>query len=223
MQALLLVFGVYGSFFLYIRIMKRFKDIFAEVVSRVLDPVWEIPAAILLAIGFAVKEGLRWRFVGLLLFIDFVVPFIFFLTMLYHSQIDNWDMQKRSQRVPLIIFGLLCNLGGLWLARELGKHELVSILVVFYAIAVVFGVITVKWKISLHAGMNAVLISMINIFYGYKYFWMYGLLLLVSWARVYQKHHTWPQVIMGSVLGIVMVTAGMYLVSAGRLVFIDMD
>jgi membrane-associated phospholipid phosphatase len=202
---------------------QNFKDIFAEVVSRVLDPVWEIPAVILLAIGFAVKEGLRWRFVGLLLFIDFVVPFIFFLTMLYHRQIDNWDMQKRSQRLPLIIFGLLCNLGGLWLARELGKDELVSILVVFYSIALVFGLITAKWKISLHAGMNAVLISMINIFYGYKYFWMYGLLALVAWARVYQKHHTWLQVIVGSALGIVMVTLGMYLVSAGQLVFIDMD
>ncbi len=201
----------------------RTKDLLAEVISRALDPVWEIPAVILLAIGFAVKEGLRWRFVGLLLFIDFVVPFIFFLTMLYHRQIDNWDMQKRSQRVPLYIFTSICHLGGILIARELGKNELVSILLVFYAIGITFGIITTKWKISLHAGVNSGLISMINIFYGYKYFWMYGLLLLVSWARVYQKHHTWLQVIMGSVIGIVMVTLGMYLVSAGQLVFIDMD
>ncbi len=188
-----------------------------------LDPIWVIPVGILVAIGFAVKEGLRWRFLGLILFIDAVIPTIFFLLMLYHKQIKDWDMQNRAERVPLYIFTTICHLGGILIARELGKNELVSILLVFYAIGITFGVITTKWKISLHAGVNAGLISMINIFYGYKYFWMYGLLFLVSWARVYQKHHTWMQVIMGSALGIVMVTLGMYLVSAGRLVFIDMD
>lgn len=185
----------------YSGIMKKLKNIFAEVVSRALDPVWEIPIAILLAIAFAVREGLRWRFLGLILFIDAVVPMIFFLIMLYHRQIKDWDIQNRAQRIPLYLFTLICHLGGLWLAHELGKAELVNVLSVFYGVAIVFFVITLKWKISLHAGVNAVLITTINMFYDWQYAWLYILLYLVMWARVYQKHHTWAQVILGALLG----------------------
>lgn len=174
--------------------------------------MWEIPLALLLAIGFAVREGLRWRFVGLLLFIDAVVPLIFFLTMLYHKQIKDWDIQNRVQRIPLYLFTMICHLGGIWLAHELGRTELVSILLVFYAVAVIFFVITLKWKISIHAGVNAVLFTAINIFYDFKYVWLYILLCLVMWARVYQKHHTWGQVIVGSILGGVCVAVGLGLI-----------
>ncbi|MCE7897928.1 MAG: hypothetical protein DPW11_04690 [bacterium] len=181
--------------------MKRFKDIFAEIVSRVLDPVWEIPLAILLAVAFAATEGLRWRFLGLLLFIDAVVPMIFFLIMLLNKQIKDWDIQKRQQRIPLYTFTLICHLAGLWLAHELGKTELVSVLGVFYVVGIIFTLITLKWKISLHGGVNAVLVTAINMFYGWQYLWLYGLLALVMWARVYQRHHSWAQVTAGAVLG----------------------
>lgn len=181
--------------------MKRFKVIWAEIISRVLDPVWEIPLALLAAIAFAVHEGLRWRFMGLLLFIDAVVPLIFFLTMLYHKQIRDWDIQNRIQRIPLYLFTMICHLGGIWLAHELGRDQLVSILLVFYAVAIVFFAITLKWKISLHAGVNAVLFTTVNMFYDWRYSWLYILLCLVMWARVYQKHHTWAQVMVGAILG----------------------
>ena len=196
-------------------LVKKFKDILAEVVSRVLDPVWEIPGAIVLAVTFAMQEGLRWRFMGLLLFIDGVVPMIFFLTMLLNKQIKDWDIQKRAQRIPLYLFTLVCHLGGIWLAHELGKSELVSILLVYYATAIVFGVITTFWKISLHAGVNAVLITTINMFYGWHYYWLYGLLYLVMWARVYQKHHTWAQVVVGAGMGTLMIIIGLRLAGLG--------
>lgn len=192
--------------------MKKFKDVFAEVVSRVLDPVWEIPLAILLAVAFAASEGLRWRFLGLLLFIDAVVPMIFFVMMLINKQIKNWDIQKREQRIPLYTFTLICHLAGLWLAHELGKGELALVLGVFYVVGIIFALITLKWKISLHAGVNAVLFTAINMFYGWHYMWLYGLLLIVMWARVYQKHHTWEQVLAGASLGGGLVGVGLNLV-----------
>lgn len=188
---------------------REMKKIFAEVISRVLDPVWEIPIAIMLAIVFAVREGLRWRFLGLILFIDAVVPMIFFLTMLYHKQIKDWDMQNRVERIPIYIFTLICHMGGLWLAHELGKTQLVLILLVYYVIGVVFVGVTSRWKISIHAGVNAVLITSLNMFYGWQYAWLYGLLYLVMWARVYQKHHTWAQVCWGAGLGGAMVAIGL--------------
>lgn len=192
--------------------MKKFKNIFAEIISRVLDPVWEIPVAILLAVAFAASEGLRWRFLGLLLFIDAIVPMIFFIMMLVNKQIKDWDIQKREQRVPLYTFTLICHLAGLWLAHELGKRELVEVLLVFYLVGIVFALITMKWKISLHAGVNTALIMAINMFYGWQYSWLFGLLPFVVWARVYQKHHTWEQVIAGALIGGGMVGLGLSVV-----------
>lgn len=192
--------------------MSKFKDIFAEVVSRVLDPVWEIPGAIILAVMFAMQEGLRWRFMGLLLFIDGVVPMVFFLTMLLNKQIKDWDIQNRAQRIPLYLFTLICHLGGLWLAHELGKGSLFQVLLTYYIVAVSFFLITLKWKVSLHAGVNAVLITTIVAFYGLQYAWLYGLLSLVAWARVYQKHHTWAQVGAGAMIGTVIIALGFWLV-----------
>lgn len=192
--------------------MKKFKDLFAEIVSRILDPVWEIPLAILLAVAFAATEGLRWRFLGLLLFIDAVVPMIFFVMMLINKQIKDWDIQKREQRIPLYTFTLICHLAGLWLAYELGKVELALVLGVFYVVGIIFALITLRWKISLHAGVNAVLFTAINAFYGLDYLWLYGLLVLVMWARVYQKHHSWTQVTAGAVLGGGLVGVGLTLV-----------
>ena len=188
--------------------MKQLKKISAQLLSRLLDPVWEIPGAILIAIAFAVREGLRWRFLGLILFIDAVVPLVFFLTMLYHKQIKDWDIQSRAQRIPLYLFTMICHLGGIWLAHELGKGELVSVLIVFYAIAVIFFVITLKWKISLHAGVNAVLFTTINVFYGWRYVWLYVVLFLVMWARVYQKRHSVAQVVAGALIGFFVVVLG---------------
>ena len=201
--------------------MKKFNQVFAEVVSRVLDPVWEMPVALLLAMAFAVSEGLRWRFMGLLVFIDAVVPTIFFLTMLYHRQIHDWDMQKRSERIPLYVFTMICHLGGMWLAHELGKTELVSILLVFYAVAAIFALVTLEWKISLHAGVNAGLITVINIFYSWRFSWMYLLLLAVMWARVYQKHHTWAQVIVGAGVGAGVILIGFWMVGLGMVKWVD--
>lgn len=187
------------------------RAILAEVISRVFDPVWEIPAAIVLAVMFAMQEGLRWRFLGLLLFIDGIVPFIFFLTMLQHKQIRDWDIQNRRERIPLYAFTLMCHLGGIWLAHELGKAELVAVLSVFYLVAIVFAGITTFWKISLHTGVNAVLITAIVLFYGPQYAWLYLTLALVTWARVYQKHHTLSQALSGAGLGAGIVWVGLRL------------
>lgn len=191
--------------------MKKFTKLFAELVSRLFDPVWEIPAAILLAVGFAMQEGLRWRFLGLLLFVDAVVPMVFFLIMLYHKQIKDWDIQNRAQRIPLYMFTLVCHLGGLWMAHELEKAGLFPILLVYYVVGIVFFVISLKWKISLHAGVNAVLFTTINIFYGWRFWWLYIPLCLVMWARVYQKHHSWQQVLAGSVIGMAVIIVGFWL------------
>lgn len=165
------------------------------------DPTIGIPIAIFLAIWIAISEGLRWRFLGLLIFIDLVMPFIFMMTMLYHRQISEFDIRKREQRIPLYVFAMMCHLAGAWLASSVGKTELAAILTVFWILGAVFTIVTYFWKISLHGGVNAVLIMFINVLFGWSYWYLFAILPIVGWARVAGKHHTWPQYIAGAVVG----------------------
>lgn len=173
----------------------------ARVISRVFDPVFEIPFTIGLAMLLAVEEGIRWRFLGLLLFLDILVPFIFFLMMLLHGQISSWDIRKREQRLPLYFFTILCHLGGVWLAYAVGKTDLAEILFVFWILGIVFTLITSFWKISIHGGVNAVLVVFVNMVSDWSYWWLLMILPLVGWARIYDKHHSWQQYVAGVILG----------------------
>ena len=190
----------------------KYLGVVAEVISRVFDPVWEIPLALLLAVAVAMQEGLRWRFLGILMFVDAVLPMIFFLIMLVNKQIKDWDIQNRRERLPLYAFTMICHLGGIYLAHELGKAELAQILLVYYLVGLVFAFITAFWKISLHTGVNAVLITTLNMLMGFRYWYLYLILVAVSWARIYQKHHTLGQVVAGIVVGSGIVGVGIALI-----------
>jgi membrane-associated phospholipid phosphatase len=88
-------------------------------------------------------------------------------------------------------------------------------------VGIIFFLITLVWKISLHAGVNAVLFTAINIFYGWKYLWLYAILGLVMWARVYQRHHTWAQVVVGALIGGCVIILGIWIAGFGYLDYLD--
>lgn len=193
--------------------MKKEKQkvpVWVMVVSRVFDPVVEIPLALAGAVWFSLANGLRWRFLVVLLYIDAVLPFIFFLHLLHKGEISDWDIRRKEQRLPLYLFTVMVHLAGVWLAWVAGKRELMVILLAFYLVAVVFMVITYFWKISLHAGVNALLVTFINLVIGWKYWWLYGVVVLVSWARVRGGFHRVSQVIWGAVLAMGLFLVGFY-------------
>lgn len=176
------------------------KKIF-QAVSRIFDPVVEIPIALVLAVWFAVSNSLRWRFLVGLLFLDAVVPFVFFLIMLVKGEVSNWDIRDRRERIPIYLFSLFMHFLGVGLAWVTGKHELLVILLAFYGVALLFMGITFFWKISLHTGVNALLVTFFNLLMGWSYLWLYVIVLIVGWARVEGKHHTIYQIAAGALLG----------------------
>jgi len=185
------------------------KQILSKVISRVFDPVIEIPVALFLATWFAVAGGLRWRFLILIMILDTILPLLFMLIALAKGQISNWDIRKREERIPLYLFTLFVHGMGVVLAEVLERGDLARILLVFWVIAAVFAVITTRWKISLHTGVNAMLMIFVNMLYDFRYWYLLGILPFVAWARVYDKHHDWVQVGAGIMVGGGMTYLGM--------------
>lgn len=178
----------------------------AWTISRVFDPVIEIPLLIASVIFVALTNGLRFRFLVFLMITDALLPALYMLWGLATKRISDWDMTRRKERAGLYFFTIFCHLVGVVFAYLLGKVLLAKILFIFWSLAVVFALITVVWKISIHAGVNAAALAFFNHYYGWKrYWWLVLVLVVVMWARVVIKKHTWAQVTAGAALALVWV------------------
>ena len=184
----------------------------AWIISRVFDPVIEIPIMLSAAVWWALTNGLRWRFLVFLLIVDALLPALYMLWGLFKGFISDWDITKKEERRGLYIFTTLAHLVGVIYAFFLDKGELGYILLVFWSMAVVFAVITYFWKISVHAGVNGAALAFFNHFWGWEnYWWLALILLMVLWSRVEIKKHTLMQVAVGSGLAIAWVELGLQL------------
>jgi membrane-associated phospholipid phosphatase len=65
-------------------------------------------------------------------------------------------------------------------------------------------IITLWWKISMHASSLGGVATMLTVLYGAVMLPLFVLLVLVSWSRVALRRHTVPQVIAGSLAGIIL-------------------
>lgn len=193
--------------------MSEFYDRMATITSRVLDPVLEIPILLSGAVFIAVSNGMRWRFLALLLFVDAVLPAGYLAWGLKTGKISDWDVTERKERMGFYLFTVLAHLFGVLLALFIGKYVLFRILLVWWGMAVMFFAVTLFWKISVHAGVNAALLVFVNHFYGWdQYWWLVAGLALVMWARVRGDKHTWGQVWAGAVLAFLWTGLGLQMI-----------
>lgn len=186
----------------------------AWIVSRIFDPVIEIPILLAATAWVALMDGYRWMFLTLLIFVDAAIPAAAMLWGLKTGVISDWDMSKREERKGVFFFTVFCHLFGVVLALFLGKFFLFQILALFWTLAVVTALVTFFWKISVHAAVNAALLAFFNHFYGWdRYWWLVLVLVVVMWSRVTIKKHSWSQSIAGAALGLIWVSIGLGLIS----------
>jgi len=184
----------------------------AVVVSDLFDPRWEIPALLTLAVLAAYRDGAQLVFLGLLLFIDALLPGWFYWHLHQKKEISDWDITDRHQRMPLYVFTTIAHLGGLGLAYAVGQMVLFETLLVFWMLAVMFTIVTHFWKISVHVGMNAALATYLVVTFGSGWLWMYVIVVVVGWSRVLLKKHLVAQALVGGLLGTLGILAGMRVV-----------
>ena len=185
----------------------------AWIISRIFDPVVEIPLLLSVSAWWALTNGLRWRFIVFLMVVDGLLPAIYMLWGLARGSISDWDITKKEQRRNLYGFTVVMHAISMVYAFMIGKEGLGGILLLFWSLAVFFALITWYWKISIHAGVNGLMVAFFNHYWGWEnYWWLLVVLLLVLWSRVEIKKHHWSQVLGGSILAIVWVELGLRLV-----------
>lgn len=159
----------------------------ASVFSNLVDPLLLLPLILI----WVIRGNL------ILLIVDIVMPGIALLYFMRERHFKDWDIRRRQQRVPLLLIFWLCQIAGIILARLLNLQQIYSYLLL---IGLVFGIflgVSLKWKISLHTGINS-LFALLLMSLGFYGWWV--VVILVGWARVVDKDHTIAQAVAGALV-----------------------
>ena len=100
----------------------------AHIISRIFDPVVEIPFILSVVVWYALTNGLRFRFFIFLLITDALLPAAYMVWGMLTKRISDWDMTKRTERAGIYTFTVFTHALGVVYAFLLGKQELASIL-----------------------------------------------------------------------------------------------
>ena len=149
----------------------------------------------------APQNALRWLAI-VALFVT-VLPALSIALMVRFAKVSDFHLQNREERLLPLCCTLVSMIIGTVLLHQLGApSEVVWAGVAYISNSLIFSAITPIWKISFHSsvatGCVTVLVMLVNPQFG----WLFLLIPLISWARVYRKRHTLLQTVVGAVLAV---------------------
>ena len=147
------------------------------------------------------QNALRWLVI-VVLFVT-VLPTLSIVVMVRFSKVSDLHLQNREERFLPLCCTLISMIVGTFLLYRLGAaREIVWAGIAYITNSVIFSAITPLWKISFHSsvatGCVTVLVILVNSHFG----WLFLLVPLIAWARVYRKRHTLLQTVVGAVLAV---------------------
>lgn len=175
----------------------------AEIISLLTNPALLLVAAA----GFIIyrytdnlTQFASWMLIAVSLLL---IPGVVYSTTTWVKEkrfdIDITDREDRI--VPLMLATLGALIGGYMVSNRLDSFNLQFVSNVLVAFLLAITVITFIWKISLHTSTLAAMVTMLVLFSGPKFGWVYLLLVPVIWSRLQLKQHSPAQLLVGAALG----------------------
>ncbi|GCF10195.1 phosphatase PAP2 family protein [Dictyobacter arantiisoli] len=177
---------------------------FARLVSTILSPaVVALPFIVLMALSTNASNILSS--VIITIFFLCVGPMAYIVFGVITGKFTDADVSVRSQRVGPFLFGITSSLlGDVILHLTQGLKNLETVLLLVAICGLLMMIVTLWWKISMHASALGAALTALSMAYGKIILPAFVLLILVSWSRVRLKRHTLAQVIAGSIIGILL-------------------
>jgi membrane-associated phospholipid phosphatase len=176
----------------------------AHYVSTILAPsTISLPFVLLVSLYHAQDTTSALLFACLTLFFLTLGPMIYILIGVRKGWLSDVDVSRRSERAGPFLFGITSVALGFVLLRYVNAPKNLETLLLITTISgVIMLIVTLWWKISIHASSLAGAATMLTALYGAVMLPTFLLLILVSWSRVVLRRHTTAQVIAGSLLSI---------------------
>ena len=179
----------------------------ANLTSNILNP-FLVGIVIILLLSFesasSILNVLKW---SLILIAIGILPV--FLTVIYlvrKGKLNGIFTSVRRQRTRIyLVAGVCAATGYATLLYFKAPLMLVAAFASGLCAAVIFLVINLWWKISLHTAFATALVTVAVILYGWIAIITAVLVPLIAWARIELKHHSPAQVFVGALLAILIV------------------
>jgi membrane-associated phospholipid phosphatase len=180
----------------------------ARLTTNVLNPfVASFIMMVLLAFrGTAgTLEAIKWASISVALSVLPVLGAIIYLV--WQKKLDGVFVNPRQQRTMIYLLASVLGIVGWLVLRYGGGPELLEATFAAGLVAIViFMVINLFWKISLHTAFVSGAVAVLIIVYGAAAAWSVLLLPPVAWARMALKQHSAVQVVAGTILAAAIVT-----------------
>ena len=176
---------------------------FSEIVSRIFDPLRIFPVVFIVAVfnvGLT-RDQLKLLF-PLLATVNILLPAFVWFSLRRNRQISDGDISIRQERYRF--FGLLTvsYLISTILLLFLGNNLSFVLNLILFILTATVWIITFKFKISGHVAWDSAMVLILNFLFGWAYMWLFLLIPIIGFSRVYLKRHTFAEVLAGGFLGV---------------------
>lgn len=172
----------------------------AGIISRIAEPLFWLPFMIWLVMrrsDLPVGEQVVYYLV-LLVFV-FLIPFCYFMYLVLVKKEIDLDITVRSKRIGLTVRSMFSFAVAPIITYFIDREVFVITMGVFFS-TLSLVLVTLRWKISFHTGLNTLIFCTVNFMYNWRFWWLFLLLLPIGWARLEMRKHNLAQAAAGAVL-----------------------
>lgn len=136
-----------------------------------------------------------------------VLPILVITLLLRFSKVSNFHLPAKEERLmPLCLTLVSMILGTIILYWVGASSKIILACIVYIVNSLVFIAITPLWKISFHTSVTTGCIMVLMFLVNSNLVWLFLVIPLIAWARVYRGRHTLLQTVVGTLLAIVNTT-----------------
>ncbi|MBI4948170.1 hypothetical protein HY844_01250 [Candidatus Berkelbacteria bacterium] len=183
---------------------KKFKRTVAEVISFITNPALVVVASLaVITIRYISSSEQYWNWLAVAIGLLLGPSSLYIVLMWLKEREVDIDITNREDRiVPLLLTTVGAVIGGYLLQQRVGNSSLLLLSNTLVAMLVLLTIVTFVWKISLHASTFMAAVSLVVVFRGFDFAWLYLAILPIAWARFNLRQHTPAQVIVGALSGV---------------------
>ena len=179
----------------------------ANLTSNILNP-FLICLALIFLFSFlssaSAPEAMKW--VGISMSVSLLPVFLVIIYMMRNGSLDNFFISVRQQRTRIYLAGFLfASVSCIVLSRMDAPQMLVYAFATGLSMVLIFTLINLWWKISIHTAIVAASATVLVLLYGWMAAASVALVPLTAWARVELKYHSLAQTVSGALLATLIV------------------
>ncbi len=187
-------------------VIQRWLASVAYWVSQVgSPPLTGIGAA--LTVGYILATTVAWQWTIFYVVLTILAPCLYIIWLVQRGAVSDFHLPQRKERIRPLLFSLGVAVI-VWVVFH--RAEVPTGLKMLASVnglqAILFFLITLRWKISLHCAAAAILAELLLVYFGPVAVPIAMSVPLIAWSRLYLRRHTLAQTIAGTSLGIALLT-----------------